>query len=95
MWLQQRLVFLEIVDLPDPQNRYARIAGRDAIHQTAANAAEVVGHGVAADDGVALGELGGLIFTSNVLERLVFDDEVRGEHRERDLAVVGAVADEL
>ena len=92
---QHRLMFLKVINLPKPQNRHSRKAGWDSIHQTAANAAEVVCHGVACCNGVGLGEFGDFLLAADVAEGVAFEEEVGGEHWTGDFSVVGAMADEL
>jgi hypothetical protein len=92
--LEHRIMQIKIVDSADPRNQHPREAGRDAVHERAADGAEVVLHRVAALDRLALGELGELVAAAHVHRLGLLDDEVGGEHRGRDLAAVGAVADE-
>ena len=88
-------MLLEIINLPKPQNRHPRKTRRDSIHQTAADAAEVVCHGVARCNGVCLGEFCDFVLAADVAEGVAFEEEVGGEHGAGDFSVVGAVADEL
>lgn len=57
--------------MPDAYDRLAWKAGRHAVHETTADAAEVARHGVAAGDGLGHGELGQLFFAAYVSEGLV------------------------
>jgi len=84
----------KVVDGADARDAHAGVAAAAAVHEGAADAAEAVFHVVARGDGVVLAEARELVFATGVLEGFVLDDEVGGEHACRDLAAVGAVADE-
>jgi hypothetical protein len=91
---EDSLLQIKVVDRADPRDQHARDAGRDAVHERAADGAEVVLHRVAAGDGLALRELGELVAAADVDRLGLLGDEVGGEHRGGDLAAVAAVADE-
>jgi hypothetical protein len=91
---EDSLLQIKVVDRTDPRDQHARDAGRDAVHERAADGAEVVLHRVAARDRLALRELGELVAAARVHRLGLLDDEVGGEHRGGDLAAVAAVADE-
>ncbi len=88
--LQLRLVQLEIVHGTKAQDTHSR--GPNTIHERAAGGAEIVGHQLARGDGARLAESRQVVAAADVGEMYVEDGEIRGEHRRRDLAAVGAVA---
>lgn len=70
------------------------VAGAAAVHECATHAAEAVFHVVSCCDGSVLAKAGQFLFAADMLEVLVVDYEVGGEHAGGDLSAVGAVADE-
>ena len=93
-WPQLRLMQTEVVYRADAQDAHSREAFADPIHQRPAVRAEMVRHLVPTADGLRLREGLELVLPTQVLEVLVGDDEVGGEHGGGDLVAVGAVADE-
>ena len=85
---------IEIVHGADAQDAVAPEGRADAVHERAARGAEVIGHGVARGDGARLAERFEVVAPAQVRQVSVGDGEVGGEHGGRDLAAVGAVADE-
>lgn len=92
--LQNRLMKIEIIHSPNPRNQHTRVPRRDAIHERAADGAEVVFHRIAGLDGFVLREFGELLTAALVSGFGGLDDEVGGEHGGGDFAAVGAGADE-
>lgn len=92
--LQLGLHQVEVVDGADAQDAGAGPAGADAVHEGAADLAEVVGHGAAGLDGLLLAVGVEVLLAPQVLQVRVGDGEVGGEHGGRDLVAVAAVADE-
>ena len=93
--LQERLMQMKIIHLTNPHDCLPRKARRDAVHQTSTDAAEMVGHRMAALDFLDHGEFRDFVLSADIGQGFVFDDEVGGEHGGGDLAIVGAVADKL
>lgn len=91
---QLGLVQMEVVYGADAQDTLPRETRADAVHERAARGAEVIGHGVAGADGAVLAERLEVVAAAQVLQVRVGDGEVGCEHGRRDLAAVGAVADE-
>jgi len=91
---KDRLLQIKVVDRADARDQRAREARRDSVHERAADGAEVVLHGVAALDRLALREFGELVAAAHVHGFGLLDDEVGGEHGSGDFAAVAAVADE-
>ena len=71
---------LKIVHLSNTHDSRTRETRANAIHETAANAAEIRDHGVAADDNFSRSVLGKFVLAFDVLESVVFDDEVGSKH---------------
>lgn len=79
-----------IIHRSDPSDQQTRVAGRDAIHQRAADRAKVVLHDIARLDGLALRELGELVAAADVSRLSLLDDEVGSEHGGGDFAAIVA-----
>ena len=84
---------MEVVHRADTQDTPSRKCFTDTIHERAAGGAEVVGHHLARGDGTRLAVGCQIIAATDVDKMRVSDAKVRGEHRRRDLAAVGTVAD--
>ena len=82
---------MEIVNCANAED--ALSGASDTIHERAAGGAEIVGHHLARGDGVRLTVGCQIVAAAKVGEMRVGNGEVRGEHRCRDLAAVGTVAD--
>ena len=88
------LMQIEIIHRPNPQHTLPLQPGTHPAHQRPTHRTEVVRHRVARRDGFGLLEFSQLLPAPDVLDGRVGDDEVGREARGRDLAAVGAVADE-
>lgn len=86
---------LKVINEPDPQRQCARKARRGLRQQTAAYAPKGGNSRAAGRDCVGLCGLGDIAFAADVSDGGVFEEEVGGEHRVGDLAVIGAVADDI
>jgi len=92
--LQFRLLQIEIVNRSNPHDAVSRIPRANTIHECPTSFAEIIRHGVGCGDGLVLREGCQVLLSAGMLQVLVVDDEVRGEHASGDLPAVGAVADE-
>lgn len=96
---QLRLHEREVIDATQAQDAHARERRADAVHERAARAAEVVGHGIVLaiffeEDGLVLAPGLQALLPAQVLQVRVHNSEVGRVHRRAKLVAVGAVADE-
>ena len=92
--LQLVVLHLKIIHSPYSWDQLSRVPGTDPIHQRSTNRAEVIGHGAARGNGLALRINGKLVLAADMRSSRLVDDEVGRERRRMDLVVVAAVTDE-
>ena len=92
LWFQ--LIALNVKIIHSPYSRYqlSRVAATNPIHQRSADRAEVVGHGVAGGDRLALSISGKLFLATDVGSSRFIHHKIGRECRRVDLVVIGAVA---
>jgi hypothetical protein len=70
------------------------VPAANSIHQSSTDAAEVVGHAISGNDGLALLVFGEFVFTPDMDCRGLIDHEIGRESGGMDLVIIGAMADE-
>ena len=79
LWLQLIALHIKIIHSTNPWDQHSRITARHPVHECTTYRAEIVGHGAARGDGLALSKFGELVLAANVRRRRLFDDEVGRE----------------
>jgi len=74
--LQLGLVQMEIIHRANSQDAHPRIPRADTIHQRPTSGTEVIGHGVSRGDRLGLGKRCHVLFSSDVFDVLIVDDEL-------------------
>ena len=92
--LEHRVVQSVIVDDAASHKACSRRKGACAEHERTTGLAEAVGHCVSGRDGMRLSIDGQIVLASNEAGVRVERGEIGCEHRGRDLAAVGTMADE-